>query len=105
MQISVRYMKAIGVNLDCVENSMGCITTQSGVLWAQAYEEVMISLLLTQYKILFEFAKMCMFCIYVLCDCNIWHFGEHAAVVTVVYVWSDVIRDVLRKFSHYIRMV
>ena len=95
MQISVRYMKAIGVNLDCVENSMGCITTQSGVLWAQAYEEVMISLLLTQYKILFKFAKMCMFCIYVLCHCNIWHFGEHVAVVTVVYVWSDVMRDVL----------
>lgn len=40
MQISVRYMKDIQVDINCKENALGCITTQSGVLWAEAYKAV-----------------------------------------------------------------
>jgi len=42
MQISVVNMKDIQIDLDCPESPFGCITTQSGVTWGEAFREVSI---------------------------------------------------------------
>ena len=40
MQISVHKMKDIDVDMNCQANALGCITTQAGVQWGEAYREV-----------------------------------------------------------------
>ncbi|KAF6038970.1 hypothetical protein EB796_002713 [Bugula neritina] len=42
MQISVVNMKDIQIDLDCPESPFGCITTQSGVTWGEAFREASI---------------------------------------------------------------